>query len=346
MDEDVKSDVIAYSSLLARTLLWLFPCGPSGSWAQYNPHRVRRQFRYDQGVPSENLVVLDHEHSVTPFILQTDSSCLNKAPLLALLPENSRVGVLTQRSCKYWNEIVVRFNDYAIASRNECTFLPPPLTPINRSCHMNFSRGLIAYFMKEKIGFMACNDKVAASVANAGEVLECWKKYEPMAKARVSVLSAGGKVLNAKPPAKRERPKTFVDVSTLPPPLPKNVSSSVAASLRVLPHTVLVLRAMKDDALAPLNCAITLHPLLGPEVSDNQVHPLPSIFLIISFIYIYIYWLFYHSYIYIYIYMYFYLSLHWTNITPFFCLFFFSFFLYINFWFLLLPWSLKEEWTS
>ena len=274
-------------------------------------------------------MVLDHEHSVTPFILQTGHSCLNKAPPLALLPENSRVGVLTQRSCEYW-KIVVRFNDYAIASRNECTFLPPPLAPINRSRHMNFSRGLIAYFMKEKIGFVAWHDKVATSVANAGEVPEPWKKYEPMAKARVSILSAGGKVLNAKPPAKRERPKTFVDVSTLPPPLPKNVSSSVAASSRVLPHTVLALHAMKDDALAPLNCAITMHPLPGPKVSDNQVRPLPSIFLIISFIYIYVYIYIYiyigyfiiHIYIYIYIYMYFYLSLHWTNITPFFFLFF------------------------
>ena len=101
LDEDVKFDVSAYSSLLARTPLWLFPCGPSGSWPQYNPHRVRRQFRYDQGVPSENPMVLDHEHSVTPFILQTGRSCLNKATPLALLPENSRVGFLTQRSCQY-----------------------------------------------------------------------------------------------------------------------------------------------------------------------------------------------------------------------------------------------------
>ena len=323
MDEDVKSNVSAYSSLLARTPLWLFPCGPSGSWAQYNLHRVRRQFRYDQGVPSENPVVLDHEHSVTPFILQTGHSCLNKAPLLALLLENSRVGVLTQRYCEYWNEIVVRFNDYAIASRNECTFLPPPLAPINRSHHMNFSHGLIAYFMKEKIGFVAWHDKVAASVANAGEVPKPWKKYEPMAKARVSVLSTGGKVLNAKPPAKRERPKTFVDVSTLPPPLPKNISSSVAASSRVLPHIVLALRAMKDDALTPLNCAITMHPLPGPTVSDNQVRPLLSIFLIISFIYIYIYigYFIIHIYVYICIFIY-----HSTGLTS---LLFFFFFFYI-----------------
>lgn len=69
LDEDVESDVSAYSSLLARTPLWLFPCGPSSSWARYNPHRVRHQFGYDQGVPSENPVVLDHEHFVTPFIL-------------------------------------------------------------------------------------------------------------------------------------------------------------------------------------------------------------------------------------------------------------------------------------
>ncbi|KAK7838255.1 hypothetical protein CFP56_020065 [Quercus suber] len=30
------------------------------------------------------------------------------------------------------------------------------------------------------------------------------------------------------------------------------------------------LRAMKDDALAPLNCAITMRPLLGPKVSNNK----------------------------------------------------------------------------
>ena len=126
LDEDVESDVSAYSSLLAHTPLWLFPCGPSGSWAQYNSHRVRHQFGYDQGMLSENPVVLDHEHFVTPFIFQTSHSCLNKAPLLALLPKNPRVGVLTRRACQYWNEITVRFNDYAATSRDECTF-PPPL---------------------------------------------------------------------------------------------------------------------------------------------------------------------------------------------------------------------------
>ena len=95
LDEDVEFDVSAYSFLLAHTPLWLFLCGPSSSWARYNPHRVRRQFGYDQGVPSENPVVLDHEHSMIPFVLQIGRSSLNKAPLLALLPENLRVGVLT-----------------------------------------------------------------------------------------------------------------------------------------------------------------------------------------------------------------------------------------------------------
>ena len=155
LDEDVESDMSAYSSLLACTPLWLFPCGPSGSWARYNPHRARRQFGYDQGVPSENPVVLDHKHSVTPFVLQTGRSRLNKAPLLALLLENPRVGVLTWRACWYWNEIAVRFNDYTTVGRNKCTFHPPPLAPINRSHHIKFSHGLITCFTKDKIVFVA-----------------------------------------------------------------------------------------------------------------------------------------------------------------------------------------------
>ena len=100
-------------------------------------------------------MVLDHEHSVTPFILRAGHSCLNKEPLLALNSENPRVGVLTQRACQYWNEIAVRFNDYAASGRDECTFPPPPSAPIDRSRHMKFSRGLVAYFAKEKIGFVA-----------------------------------------------------------------------------------------------------------------------------------------------------------------------------------------------
>ena len=164
MDEDVESDVSAYSSLLACTPLWLFPCGPLSSWARYNPHRVRRQFGYDQGVPSENPVVLDHEHSVTPFILRTGRSCLNKEPLLALLSENPRVGVLIRRACLYWNEIPVRFNDYAASGSDEYTFPPPPSAPINRSRHMKFSCRLVSYLTKEKIGFVAWHDEVAAWV--------------------------------------------------------------------------------------------------------------------------------------------------------------------------------------
>ncbi|KAL0010824.1 hypothetical protein SO802_005932 [Lithocarpus litseifolius] len=183
--------------------------------------------------------MLDHEHSVTPFVLQTGCSCLNKAPLLALLPENPRVGVLTRRACRYWNEIVVRFNDYAAVVRDEYTFPPPFSAPINRSHHMKFSHGLVAYFTKEKIGFVAWHDEVAAWVAYAGEVHEPWKKCEPMAKARVSAPSACGS--------------------------------------RVLPRTVLAIRAMKDDALAPLNCAVTMRPLPGLEVSDNQVPSSPVV---------------------------------------------------------------------
>ena len=65
---------------------------------------------------------------------------------------------------------------------------------------------------------------------------------------------------------------------------------------------MLALHTIKDDALAPLNCAITIRPLPGPEVSDNQVCPFPSLFLIVSFIYYYL--LVILSFIYIYIYMY------------------------------------------
>ena len=72
---------------------------------------------------------------------------------------------------------------------------------------MKFSHGLVAYFMKEKIGFVAWHDKVVAWVAYAGEVLEPWKKYEPMAKARFLAPLVHGEALNAKPLAKRERPK-------------------------------------------------------------------------------------------------------------------------------------------
>ncbi|KAK7838254.1 hypothetical protein CFP56_020066 [Quercus suber] len=113
------------------------------------------------------------------------------APLLALLPENLRVGVLTRRACRYWNEIAIRFNDYATASKDECTFPPPPSTPINRPCHIKFSCELVAYFTKEKIGFVAW-------VAYAGEFPKPWKKYEPMVKARVFAPSTRGEALNAK----------------------------------------------------------------------------------------------------------------------------------------------------
>ena len=230
-------------------------------------------------------MVFDHEHFMAPFILQNRRSCLNKAPLLALLPKNPRVRVLTQKACRYWNEIVVRFNDYAVAGRDECILPPPHSALINKSRHMKFNRGLIAYFTKEKIGFMAWNDEVVAWVAYAGEVPKPWKKYEPMAKARAFTPSAHGEALNAKPLAKRERPKISVDTFAFPPPLPKKACSSVIAGSRVLPRIVLALHAMKDNALAPLNCVVTMRPLPGPEVSDKVR---PSLFLIVSFIYIYI----------------------------------------------------------
>nr|POE60109.1 hypothetical protein CFP56_33270 [Quercus suber] len=227
-------------------------------------------------VSSENLVVLDHEHSVTPFILQNGRSCLNKAPLPALLPENPRVRVLTRRACQYWNEIAVRFNDYAEAGRDECIFPPPPSALINRSCHMKFSRGLVTYFAKEKIGFVAWHDEVTAWVAYAGEVPKPWKKYEPMAKACVSAPLARGEALNAMPQAKREKLETSVDAFARPPPLPKKVCSSIVAGSRVLPRTVLALHAMKDNALAPLNCAVTTRPLPGPKDQISATPWLPS----------------------------------------------------------------------
>ena len=143
-------------------------------------------------------------------------------------------------------------------------------------------------------------------MAYAGEVPEPWKKYENMAKARVSAPLARGEALNAKPPAKRERPEISINAFAFPPPLSKKIRSSIVAGSRVLPRTVLALRAMKDDALAPLNCAVTMRPLPGPEVFDNQVCLFPSLSFLSSFICAYIYflfWLFYHPYTYIYIYI-------------------------------------------
>jgi len=164
---------------------------------------------------------------------------------------------------------------------------------------------------------VAWHDDVVAWVAYASKVPELWKKYEPMAKARVSVPLAHGKALNAKPSTKRERPETYVNAFAFPPPLPKKVRSSVAMGSKVLPCTVLALRAMKDDAFAPLNCAVTMRPLPGPEVSNNQLRPLPSFFLIISFIYIYIYiYLVILSFIYIYIYIFIYHSTGLASLPP------------------------------
>nr|POE80493.1 hypothetical protein CFP56_25206 [Quercus suber] len=90
-DGDIESDVSAYSFLLARTPLWLFPCGPSSSWARYNLHRVRRQFGYDQGVPSQLLSSCKLEgftpHSVALRAMKVDAlTPLNCAITMRPLP--------------------------------------------------------------------------------------------------------------------------------------------------------------------------------------------------------------------------------------------------------------------
>ena len=145
------------------------------------------------------------------------------------------------------------------------------------------------------------------------KVLEPWKKYENMAKARVFNPLARGEALNAKPSAKRERPEISINAFAFPPPLSKKIRSLIVVGSRVLPRTVLALRAMKDDALTPLNCAVTMRPLPGPEVSENQVCLFPSLSFLSSFICAYIYflfWLFYHSYIHTYIYIYIYIHIY------------------------------------
>ena len=93
---------------------------------------------------SENPVLLDHEHSVTSFILQTGCSHLNKTSSRAMIPDSLKARFLAQRECRYWNEIAVRYNDYAAIDREKCIFLTPTLIPINRSHYMKFSRYLIA----------------------------------------------------------------------------------------------------------------------------------------------------------------------------------------------------------
>ena len=102
-----------------------------------------------------------------------------------------------------------------------------------------------------------------------------------MAKARNSVPSTHSEALNAKPSAKREIPEISVTTSVPPPPLSKKVRSSVAIGLRVFPRIMLAFHAMRDDALAPLNCAITTCPMLGPEIFDSQARPFPFLFIII-----------------------------------------------------------------
>lgn len=104
---------------------------------------------------------------------------------------------------------------------NDCVFPPPPLVPINRSGHTKFRRGLIAYFKKEKTGFVAWHE-VGPWEAYAGEVPKSWEKDEPMAKAHVLVPSMHGETFNARPPVKRKRPETSVVAFALPLPYLKN----------------------------------------------------------------------------------------------------------------------------
>ena len=94
---------------------------------QYNPHRVLRQFGFDQDVPDINATRCPLSDAMKPLVHGTTMKYWASKVERVLVPSRHREGYATSNMQLYWRKVMSTFVDYVNSREVEQVVISPPL---------------------------------------------------------------------------------------------------------------------------------------------------------------------------------------------------------------------------
>ena len=113
-----------------------YPRGDRFGLTQYNPHRVMRQFRFDQDVPNINTMVCALSNAMQPLVHGTALEYWANRIERILVPSRHCEGYATPNMKLYWNKVMSTFEGYMKSREVDEVVIGPPLRGLSSNAQL------------------------------------------------------------------------------------------------------------------------------------------------------------------------------------------------------------------
>ena len=113
-----------------------YPRGDRFGLTQYNPHRVMRQFRFDQDVPNINTMVCALSNAMQPLVHGTALEYWANRIERILVLSRHREGYATPNMKLYWNKVMSTFEGYMKSQEVDEVVIGPPLRGLSSNAQL------------------------------------------------------------------------------------------------------------------------------------------------------------------------------------------------------------------
>ena len=113
-----------------------YPSGAGFDLTQYSPHRVLRQFGFDQDVPDINTTRCPLTDAIKPLVYDTTIEYWANKVERILVPSSHRKGYATKKMKWYWRRVMSTFVDYMNSREVEQIVISPPLRELSSNTRL------------------------------------------------------------------------------------------------------------------------------------------------------------------------------------------------------------------
>ena len=132
-----------------------YPSGAKFDLAQYNPHRVLRQFGFDQDVPNINATGCPLSDAMKPLFHDTAIEYWANKVERVLVPSRHREGYATTNMKLYWRKVISTFVDYVSGQEVKQVVISPPSRELSANARLiPNTRAALAWAARQNLGFV------------------------------------------------------------------------------------------------------------------------------------------------------------------------------------------------
>uniref|UniRef100_A0A2N9FBL7 Aminotransferase-like plant mobile domain-containing protein n=1 Tax=Fagus sylvatica TaxID=28930 RepID=A0A2N9FBL7_FAGSY len=204
----IARDMRSLTYLSATNAGWL-PVLSSGrlQFTAYSAHRVRRQFGFDQEIPSVMGIAAGEIPTINPFLRNRAFAYWSGIAPRVIIPNGNRVGIYTAGMVNYWRELMAAMVEFRNSGRGNISHLLESYTsPLPHPFLFVATNTMTTYANRQRLGYTAWYHEESQWMIYGNHHPPLWLRDHPhTATPRKVSSSKGRRTASASTPAAKEK---------------------------------------------------------------------------------------------------------------------------------------------